>query len=265
MNGRRRGFTLVEIMIAMSMATILLLAGYYLMDLASTVYHRISGHEDGALQLKKASRQIQKDLLASYAGDLKVETVPGPGGFGGDAMSMLSSSTGDDAKGPVCNTESGAPFWQRNVIYYTTRPLGDPCTGGPDADGYEDMCPHKALLRKAVDSELVSRPLPLGNSASDKEKILASLTPYLTRPTNLSTASMLSEPNLTFAEMIGVGLLTMRVELAPEPNAPGEVKVTLKAFNEPSSRRTTAIGSTLLGDHEKTLTHVISVFPRNNQ
>lgn len=269
---KTRGFTLIEIMIATGIATALLLAGYAMVNMAADVYKRISGHEDAALQLKRASRRIQTDLLASRytdpstgSTDLYTETVPGFGtGFLGDAICFLTLNTSPDAKGPAdVDRETGAPFWQRNIIYYTTIPTADPCTGGPDADGYEDRCPHKILIRKVVDNIPATGPwVPPPAVPSVEETILPTMAGLLGRPATLNLSAM-ETGQVEDAELIATNLLKMRVEVDPA-GVQGEVLVTLQAFNEPSAQRVTNVGSTPLSNHAKTLTHVISVFPRNN-
>lgn len=174
---------------------------------------------------------------------------------------MLSSASGDAATGPVCTTDGGEPFWQRNVLYYTVRPSNDTCPGGTDGYGYEDMCPHKVLIRKVIDTNPATS--PTGNPNDVKEVALGSMTAYLTRPNETDVSAILGEPQVTAVEVVAVNLLTMRVGLAPDANAPGEVLVTYKAFNEPSSRQTTQVGSVALGEHPNTLTYVLSAFPRN--
>ena len=260
----RSGFTLPELLIAMTVALALVGGGYFMLNMATDVYKRISGHEDGALQMKKAARRIQVDLQASNPTLTSVDVSPGTVGNDGDAVWMLSTASGDEASGNTNVTETGAPYWQRNVLYYPARPNGDTCAGITDADGYEDGCPHKTILRKVMDSPPATVPLASGgNPAADKEELLPGIAVYLTRPTGFGTAGMMGEPRITHAEIIAVNILTMRVEKDPDPNAPGELKVTFQTFNEDAGRRTTAIGSTNLGNHAKTLTHVVSVFPRN--
>lgn len=263
---KRRGFTLPEVLITMTVGTILLAGGYFMITMASDTYRHISGHEDGALQMKKASRQMQVDLLGSFSAATGVHAAPGPGGTNGDAVVLLSSRKEDRADGATCVTATGAPYWQRNIIYYPAIPTGDTCAGGVNGDGYEDMCPHKVVIRKVVDSGPPTRPAEDGGiPAADKEELLTDVSTYLTRPSGLGTTAMLSEPGVTSAEIVATNLLTIRAEKDPDPNAPGEVKVTFQAFNEDVGSRTTAIGTTNLGNHAKTQTHVLSVFPRNTQ
>jgi prepilin-type N-terminal cleavage/methylation domain-containing protein len=260
---RRRGFTLVEIMIASTVVLILLGGGYMVVNMAGTVYKRISGHEDGALQLKRASRHLYMDILQAFFDHVKVEVVPGAQS---DAVGMMSAQVNDDARGGFIYDQDGAPLWQRNVIYYLANSNADTCTLAPNSDGVDDVCPHKMLIRKCVDTGDPNDPTddPVGPPRifDLPEQTLVSLQTYLTRPNGFSTANMASEPFLTNAEIISTNLLSMKVELVPDPNFPREVRIELKAFNALASSNTN-VGSSSLGQHPKTITHLVSVFPRN--
>jgi prepilin-type N-terminal cleavage/methylation domain-containing protein len=261
---RPLGFTLPEIMIAMLIASVLFGFGYALLDMSSKVYHQVSGHNDGELQMKKLSRRLQKELVPSNIDSVRIEPVADTAGNASDAVSMLSLNSTARANGPVCTTVAGEPYWQRNVLFYLARPLGDTCTPQADVDGYEDACPHKVAIRKVIDSGVTTEPLPAGDPVNDMEEPLDSLAPFLTRPPgNYNVTGMLGEPGVTDVEVVAVNLLSMRVSLDPEPNSPGEVFIELRALNEEGARQTVVIGSTLLSGTGKTLTQILSCFPRN--
>ena len=261
---RRRGFTLPEILVAMTVASLLFAFGYALLDMATRSYHQVSGHEDGELQMKKLSRQLQKDITGSTTVGIQTAPVPDPAGKAGDAICFLSLQADDNARGPACTDDGGTPFYQRNVMYYVARPQGDTCAGMADADGFEDSCPHKIAIRKVVDSDRPTQPLPAGDPANDTEEPLADLSPYLTRPApNYNITPMLAEPDVTSVEVIAVNILTMRVRMAPDPTVPGEVQIELRTFNEQGSRKTVRLGQELLSGKDKVQTHVVSSFPRN--
>lgn len=262
----RRGFTLVEVLIASTVTLVLMAAGYSIVALFSNAFQRVDGHTDCTLQMKRATRNIGRDLKTSLFDATMVTPVAGPGGFEGDAVCMLSASTGIEARDGAATDEDGAPFWQRNIIYYTIRPQGDSCTGGADASGYNDTCPHKVLLRKVIDTPPTTSPMPLGIPLTDSEVLLTDLSPYLTRPVGTKVSAMLTnEADLQCAEAISTSLLSMRVVREPDPAYPGEVQVTLTAFNQQASNKTTNIGSTHLAQHQNLVTQQFSVFPRNNQ
>lgn len=253
-------------MIASSITIVLMVAGYFILATFSQAFKRVDGHNDVTLQMKRATRNISKDLKTSFFDATRVEQVPGVGGFDGDALAALTAGAGVEARQGAATDEDGAPFWQRNVIYYPIRPQGDTCVGAADADGYDDVCPHKMLLRKVVDSPPATSPMPPGVPLTDTEVLLTSLLPYLTRPSSLTLGPMLAaEPDLKFAEVVCTNLLSMRVRREPDPQYPGEIEVTLTAFNEGASDRTFNTGQAHLTGHQNVVTQVISVFPRNNQ
>ena len=260
-----RAFTLPEILIAMTVSSVLFLVGYLLLSLSSQSFVQISSQNDASLQTNRAMRHLQQDLIAAYYPEILVEQVPGPGGFQSDAICMLSPAADDNARGSVSLTESGTPFWQRNVIYYLISPQGDTCSPSADDEGYDDVCHHKVLVRKVIDSGPPTLPLPDGNATADKEQILSSLAPYLTQPgADFDTQAMLGEPGVTAAEVLAVDLLSMRIELSPVPAAPGEVLVHLQAFQEDAGRKLVDLGTSHLRDHPKTVNQILSIFPRNN-
>ena len=260
----RRGFTLPEIMIAMLLTVVLFGFGYALLNMSSSVFHQVSGHDDGELQMKKISRRLQKDLVASNIDSVRLAPVTDTAGVASDAVSMLTMKRDDNANGEVCTTEAGEPFWQRNIIYYLVRPQGDACAPQADADGYEDACPHKVAIRKVVDSGVATEPQPAGDPVNDSEEALDNLAPYLTRPpADYDVSTMLGEPGVTAAEVVAINLLSMRITQDPEPDAPGEVYIELRAFNEEDARNKIPVGTILLSNTGKAFTQVLSCFPRN--
>jgi prepilin-type N-terminal cleavage/methylation domain-containing protein len=253
-----KGFTLVEILIGSAVSLALLVLGYAILRMTSQAFVQMTGRDDAGLQMRKAARHMQRDLQSASASTVLVEPVAGPGGLQGDGLSLLTTAAGNDARGPATSTASGLPYWQRNVVYYPIRPLGDSCAGAADADGYEDTCPHKVLIRKVIDSGDPTS--PGGDPDQDTEEILETLLPYLSRPNGLEIATMLGEPGVTDVEVVATTLLTVRFELDPAPNSVGEVAITLRAYGELNGQ---GVGSSPLSGRDRTTTLSLSVFPRN--
>lgn len=259
----RRAFTLPELLIAMAVASALMLAGYGLMQMSYQVYHKVSGNEDVTMQLKRGSRLLQQHLIVSNFDKSKVQDCPAslPGGApDGTALCVLSAL--DNGVGDMATKPGGEPYWQRNVLFYITVPTGDPCAGGAGPLGYDDRCPHKVLIRKIIDSGPATA--PTGNPGADIEDLLSDLSPYLTRPNKLDTSAMLGEPGVTRVDILATHLLGMYAEREPNPDAPGEIMVTLSAFNVEASKGV-AVGTASLSGHENLVAQILSVFPRNNQ
>ncbi|MBS2038587.1 hypothetical protein JST97_26645 [bacterium] len=262
----RAAFTLAESLIAGTLLSLFLLVGYSMLKMADKVFHQISGNEDATMQLKRAVRMMEKDLITTNILQVQGTKVPAhlPGGaFDGSAICMLSAA--QNGTGDMVIKSDGEPTWQRNILYYIITPQGDPCAGGADAQGYDDRCPHKLLIRKIIDNPLVS---------GTEEPLLtpaASLSAYLTQPvgkTNIS--NLLGEANVTQVDLVARGMVSMQIKLPPPQSdlplsgIPNEVQVLLTAFNEPKSRKL-ALGSLALTSQPGYLVNSFSIFPRNNR
>ncbi len=261
----KRGFTLVETLLAAALLTLFLLIGYNMLRMAEKVYYQISGNEDATMQLKRAMRMLQKDLVSALADTessifppaLNVANVPPslPGGaFDGTAVCMLSPYQNGNGQ-LMMNTDG--PEWQRNVIYYTVVPMGDPCAGGADANGLDDRCPHKLLIRKVI------------NQGSTPQTALpaAAIPTYLTRPNSPKDISNFAgEANLTQSQIVAYGLISLRIQThATHPALmKDEVIITVTAFNQPRSRKI-ALGTVALTGQPGFLVNSMAVFPRNNR
>ncbi|MFN8613447.1 MAG: prepilin-type N-terminal cleavage/methylation domain-containing protein [Vulcanimicrobiota bacterium] len=262
---RARAFTLIEVLVASTLLTLFLVVGYSMLKMADKVFHQISGNEDATMQLRRAVRMLEQDLITTNILQVQGAKVPAHlagGAYDGSAICMLSAAL--NGTGDMVSKSDGEPTWQRNILYYVITPQGDPCAGGADAQGYDDRCPHKLLIRKIID-----------NPAAGPEEVLftpaASLTPYLTQPvgkTNIS--NLLGEANVTQVELVARGMVSMQIKLPPPQadlpvtNIPNEVQVVLTAFNEPKSRKL-ALGTVALSAQPGFLVNSFSVFPRNNR
>ena len=261
----RRGFSILELLVSAFVVSLLLAAALGIFLMAGGAFRHISGHEDGTLQMRKAVSALQRDLLLTQYEETAVTDVPSSlVGADGHGIAMLSSA--EDGDGTFVNQPGGGPFWQRNIVYYLVIPVGDPCSGAIDSEGFESSCPHKVMIRKVIDSGSVTT--PASNPATNEESLLSDMTPYLTRPNGLDISAMFGEAGIDDGDdvrIIATNLLGFKVQRQPNADHPGEIVVYVTAFNEESSSRTTAIGSVSLENHEKKMTQVLSVFPRNKQ
>ncbi len=260
---RLRGFSLPELMLALSLLAVFMLVGYQALRMADGVFRQVSGNEDAAMQLKRAVRYMQKDIVSSNVMRMTLTNVTAglPGGAAdGSALCLLTGA--DRGVGDMVSKEGGEPFWQRNILYYLSTPQGDPCQGGADANGFDDRCPHKCLVRKIIDD-------PPATAATDNpqndEALITNLTPYLTRSlgrTNIS--NMLGEANVEQVELVARGLVGMRVQINADPNIPNEVRLTVTALNQPRGQKL-ALGTVALSGQGGLLVNELSIFPRNNR
>lgn len=262
------GFTLPELSLSMSLLAIMTLAGFFMLQMAQKSFWKVTGNEDAALQLRKATSQIQRDLQVSNFSQTAVFKVPGslPGSSAGsDSVALACLSCSTDGTGNVVTKPGGEPYWQRNILYYLIVPQGDPCQGGLDPTTQcDDRCPHKVLVKKIVD--IAPTTLPTGNPSADIESIMSSVQApaFLTRPNRTDVSAMTSETGLTQVTVVANQLLTMFVERQPDPNIPLEVRITLQAYNQATGQKQVAVGTVALSKSEHTISQQLSLFPRNN-
>jgi prepilin-type N-terminal cleavage/methylation domain-containing protein len=262
------GFTLPELSLSMSLLALMTLAGFFMLQIAQKSFWKVTGNEDAALQLRKATRQIQRDLQVSNFSQTNVFKVPGslPGssaGFDSIALACLSCST--DGVGDVVTKAGGEPYWQRNVLYYLIVPQGDTCQGGIDPTTQcDDRCPHKVLVKKIID--LAPTTSPTGIPSADIETMMTGLQApmFLSRPNRTDVSAMASEAGVSQVSVVANQLLTMIVERQPDPNIPLEVRIQLQAYNQAAGQKLVAVGTAPLSKNENTISQQLSLFPRNN-
>ena len=259
---RRKGMSLIELMLAMALLTLFMAVGYSMLKMADKVYRHIAGNEDAAMQLKRAARYMQKDLVATNIGNVTVDNVPAglPGGaFDGSAICLLSNA--ENGTGDAVIKGVGEPFWQRNILYYCIAPQGDPCQGGADAGGFDDRCPHKLLIRKIIDVA----PATTALDVPPTDEVNATISGFLTRPIGPKDISnLLGQANVTQIDLVARGIVSMQVQVQPNPNLPNEITVHLSALNVPKGQKL-AVGTQALTGNGALLVNDFSVFPRNNR
>lgn len=259
---RRRAFSLPELAVSAGLFSLFLLVGYGALTMAERTFHQISGNEDSTMQLKRACRMIQQDLAVSNVLNVTVVNVPAslPGGaFDSSAICMLSCA--DQGTGDMVTKPTGEPFWQRNILYYCICPLGDPCQGGADAKGFDDRCPHKALIRKIIDNP----PATAKTDTPQNDEMNANPSGFLTRPAGpTNIANLLGETNVTQVELVGRRMISLQTQVTPNPNYPNEVTVHISTLNEKRGSKL-AIGTVALTGKPGYLVNDFSAFPRNNR
>lgn len=261
---RPRGFSLSELLIALSIfGVLLLLLG---LSYAHAVYawRRTSGRSLATSELGKARQALLEEL--PNAAEIKTARVPPSlpgGGDDGDAVWFLSAV--DPSTGLFKKKSDGTPFWQRNVLYYLVVPkghdklYGSSCGGGLGPDNYDDRCPHKMLVRKVIDSGPPTDP----TDETSEEKILSDVSSYLTSPQGFNTSAMLGESGVERAEVKAQSLLWMRISPTTSPAWSGEIEVDLRATSFSEARRVSAVGTAPLADSPLTTQYLFSVFPSN--
>jgi len=235
MRTARRGFNLIELSISCALLGILMAVLASALFNSQRLWRQTTGLTDSKQQLRRAQVALERDfqVAGSSFGIAKVGPQQGPG-FSGDALWFLSPEIG--ASGEVDRKFNGSPRYLRNVLYYLSTPLNDPCAGGLGPFGYDDRCPHKVLVRKVIDFGAAS---PAGADATEEQLMTsAEILPYLTRPNGMTVANMNAEPGVKLVSQAARELLWFRVQSNPAP-----LQFELRAVNVIRARKELALGS----------------------
>lgn len=259
---RLRGATLTEVIITTGIFSLLVLALFAVMKYGVRSWRNIESKSTVQSQLRKVELFLLEDLKRSSFDQLRVENMPtdyAPGNnqslngetAHGPAVWFLSAL--DSERQNFLRDPDGKPQWQRNVLYYVTRPtddwhrakFGEPCKSEA-GDQYDTWCPHKWLIRKEITQDTLL----------SKEAIAT----YLTRPGSydLLDSWKPSQPNLDRVQVLSDSLLVFRVTLKKP-----EVLVDLKAFRLLEAGDILHVGSSSLDNNVFTVQYDARVVPNN--
>lgn len=218
---------------------------------------------EASRNLQMAQQELQRDLLGARREDVVVSDVPDQvGGGGKTGQALLFRSAIDPDTGAFCQKRDGTPLWQKTILYYTAVPeehdrlFGQACQGGSNPEGYDDVCPHKLLLRKVID--LPPETTPTSSEAS-AEPLLLDPTAYLTQPVSLSLREMSSEQGSVEARIVASGLLGFRASKGDHQ----EVEIDLRALMIAEALKTVPVGTASLWESPLVLQRRFTVVPRN--
>ncbi len=260
-NCRSRGTTLIEVIIATGIFSVLTLALFAVMQFGIRSWKNIESRSAVQTQLRKVELYLLEDLKRASFRQLRVDDMPAswsPGSpqdlvgrpCSGSAVWFLSAM--NDEGDFFHRDDQGHPVWQRNILYYLTRPTdawhrdryGFLCGGRGDRD---TVCPHKWLIRK----EIASTTLIDGMAISQ----------YLSRPAGynlMDPSQMGSEPGLKKAQALADTVVDFWVTL----NLP-EVQVDLKAFRLLEAGNVMHLGKDSLEGHPFTVHYGARIVPNN--
>lgn len=260
--GRLRGATLTEVIITTGIFSLLVLALFAVMKYGVRSWRNIESKSSIQSQLRKIELFLLEDLKRSSFDQMRVETMPSgytPGNNNslngktahGPAVWFLSAL--DSERQNFLRDPEGKPDWQRNVLYYVTRPTDDwhrnkygfTC-GSSGGDAYDTFCPHKWLIRK----EIAQKTLIPGESIGT----------YLTRPGSydLLEGWQSTQANLERVQVLSDSLLVFRITLKKP-----EVLVDLKAFRVLEAGDILHVGSSSLDNNVFTVQYDARVVPNN--
>lgn len=243
---KSRGFSVVELILSLGVFGMLLVVLGAALVFTQSLVGRIQGQADSDVQLKKAAVTLQRDL--AHASFVESSVAPGvtlSGARLGDCLWFLSPRDPSDEPHRKVN---GTPFWSCNVLYYASLPtnhdtvFGQGCNLAADADGYDQNCPHKVLLRLEVDQG----PTTNYSNESSEEELLPNPGGFLLQPTGFNAGSLAVGP-IRSARIVAGNLLTFRVR-NPGVEAPHSLEFDLRSVAIRAARRRVALGSTPLGE-----------------
>ncbi len=245
----------MELMISAGVFSVILLVLVMLFSQSLSIWQRSSSRDTATRELRKARATIERDLSLTNPDQLGRAQVPdhlGGGGKDGEALWFLSPI--DPATHQIVRAPDGTSVWQRNILYYLVVPqnhnatFGVSCTGGAAANGYDDRCPHKVLIRKVI----------------NQNTLLPNVNAYLTAPNGYDLSGMGGEPALEEVQIAASHLLTFSSVTGPAPqNIPSLVAVDVRAVAEEEARRKVGVGSLPMFTGQYTLQGPFTVLMRN--
>ncbi len=256
-----RGISLIEAILGLGLFSVIMVVTTLLLSQATTVWRKTSSTDSASGEMRKVQVNLARELGMSSATEVALANTPASlpaGAPDGSAVWFLMSV--DPSTGEPVRRTTGAPFWQRNILYYAVVPqghdafFGQSCQGGTGALGVDNRCPHKVLIRKEID-------LPPTTTTTDETTLetlipAGSISPYLNRPVGFDTGALGSQ-----ARVIAVNLLSFSVQRGPDSDAPGELKVVVEGAATALARKAIRVGTDPMGSF--TLTRSFSVFPKN--
>lgn len=258
-----RGIGLLELLVTVVLFSVVSLLAFLFLNYGIQANRRLDSSSEAARNLRVAQRSLSVDLRGARGGEILIGEVPdhlGGGGKTGQAVAFRSAW--DPDQGRYCQKTDGTPFWQKTILYYVAVPVRHDelyrmtCQGGSGPDGFDDVCPHKILIRKTIDQA----PVTTASSAEGTEEPMPTdITSYLTRPDDLSLNGMSSEAGLVEARVVASKLLWFRAT----SGAGGEIEVDLRALAIAEALGKVRVGEVSLGEDPLALQQLFTVRPGN--
>lgn len=241
-----RAFSLVEVLASLTLFSLLSVVCMLALRQVSRIWQRTSARDLAVRELLKAEAVLNRDLV--NAGKMPTQSAFGPvqAGSGaissGDGLALILPSP--DQEQLVLDLQ-GQPVMDRLVTYYlavSTSLL--PQNFAADAQGYEDRCPYKWLVRK---EKAAPPPAPGGLPAV---------------PANWLKGSEIETPTSFWRQpdkrVVASNLLQFRVIKGPPT-----WEITLTAVAIADARRQLALGAVALSPTVFAITHQVGIVAKN--
>lgn len=259
---RRRGFSLIELMLVASIFSLFLIASYMLLSSGLNVWHKTSGSQDIDTQFSRLEAVLRRDLQDGSFAQCAVGKTPWlpPGGGQSNVLWLLSAL--DPGTGDFVRKQDGSPFWQRGILYYLSVPLEHDEMFGVRCDSKRFSCSHGMLIRRVVDINPMTTPT---GPESKIEKLMspAKVSGLLDRPRSFAL-DFTPREEVESSEIVASGLLDFQVALAPSSDYPSEVEIRLASFQVEEAGKKVRLGQEDLLNSPYTRQLLISIFPGNS-
>ena len=246
MSRSRSGVSVLELLCALALFTALSLISMLALRQVSRIWQRTSARDLAMRELLRAEAALNRDLV--NAGKMTPQSAYGAVHAGAGAVAsggglalILPSSDQED----LTLDGQGQPVLDRLVTYYlaVSTTLG-PQTFAADAQGYEDQCPYKWLVRK---ERAAPAAVPGGLPAV---------------PANWLTGSEIETPTSFWRQpekrVVASNLLQFRVIKGPPT-----WEITLTAVAIADARRQIALGGVPLSPTKFAITHQVGIIAKN--
>jgi prepilin-type N-terminal cleavage/methylation domain-containing protein len=257
---RFKGFSLVEIMIGMTLLSLLTVFSVGFMTQGQRLWRRVEASSSAGQSLTKANASLSQDLInVGRQGVATTANGTGPMKLG-DALWFLSAY--DPTSQTFVRNSGGRSFWQKTILYYLTVPLDHDQRYGVACQSWDQVCPHKILLRKVIDTGAPTTP----TSPEANEETLPNasvISGYLTRPATLDLDILRAESGIVSVDYVAGHLLDMSVALTTESTSITEVQCILRAALIDDAKTHMRIGQEAFSKGTFTLSRSIDVVPRN--
>lgn len=246
----KKAFSLLEITFAIGFFSLFSMILFFALQSTSKVWQRTSARDAALRQIVRARSFLSRDLMnGSGRPNQSASSHVGPSlgaGWDGDALTLLSC---EDNSTPWNINNTGGSVLTREVTYSLFVPTnvnaryGGTFPGLADAQGYEDACPYKWLVRR-------TDPVPAPVSPNPEAAV----------PTNWTT-TLLSRPSSMSATATSQVVATLH-SFRILSNGP-QWEFELRACAVDEARRKLALGSVLLGSSPYVLVQRFSVVVHN--
>lgn len=209
MHSSRRAFSLLELTMVVALFSVAMVLIFGSLSEGFRKWRVLDTRADTQRQMTRAWLWLKRDLEKANPQQIASKRVAAAGN--GDVIWFLSaddSAESDSNRRFRRDIATGAPRWQRNIIYYLIRPaayasvangVGAALDPDPENDYY---AAHKFLIRKVVD-------LPGDEVLLTSSQINA----YTTAPLGYNLSVFSGEPGLESSKLVADHLLSFRAQV----------------------------------------------------